>query len=83
VTTTKDQIATWLAKGRDKQATHMLVVCDTFDESDYPVYVLKDDDVVRIVKIHNEAPMTVVQEVYSYSHNLDAQLAEPRARHLD
>ena len=36
--TTKTQISNWLKRARPDD-THMIVVCDTFDYSDYPVFV--------------------------------------------
>lgn len=39
MTTTKKIIAEWIESGLEKKATHMIVVCDTFDHTDYPVYV--------------------------------------------
>jgi len=37
--TTAAQIKAWFDSGKEQGATHMLVVCDTFDHDDYPVYV--------------------------------------------
>jgi hypothetical protein len=36
--TTKQQIAQWFARGQSRGSRYMVVVCDTFDFSDYPVY---------------------------------------------
>ena len=63
--------------------THMLVVCDTFDWEDYPVYVTKDEDVRKKYDEYNGPNMQKVMEVYSYSHNLEDQLNEGRAFHYD
>jgi hypothetical protein len=30
----------WLRTAKEQGATHIIVVCDTFDYEDYPVYVL-------------------------------------------
>ena len=43
--TTKHEIAQWFDRGVSEGATHMIVVCDTFDHEDYPVYVTPSDDV--------------------------------------
>lgn len=79
----KDDIRRWLDAGllRSHQPTHMLVVCDTFDYSDYPVYVDKDVDSV-IEKYHGKN-MQKVMEVYAYSRPIDSQLDEFRAWHND
>lgn len=31
----------WLAQGKRLKATHLIVVCDTYDYEDYPVFVRK------------------------------------------
>ena len=40
----KEEFNRWVENGREKGATHMISVCDTFDWDDYPVYVLPTDD---------------------------------------
>lgn len=37
--TTQDDIREWFLAGTELAATHLIVVCDTFDHEDYPVYV--------------------------------------------
>jgi len=43
--TTKEDIQRWLDYGKESGATHVIVVCDTFDWEDYPVYVSPTEDV--------------------------------------
>ncbi len=43
--TTRQQISDWYDQGVTLDATHMLVVTDTFDYDDYPVYVRIDPTV--------------------------------------
>ena len=42
--TTKQVIRRWLKEAKAKGATHMIVVCDTFDHEDYPVFVMPGDN---------------------------------------
>lgn len=42
--TSQAEIRGWLLAGKKKNATHMIVVCDTFDHEDFPVYVLPGQD---------------------------------------
>lgn len=42
---TKEDIRSWLKRGKESGATHMIVVCDTYDHEDYPVYVMPDENV--------------------------------------
>lgn len=83
MSTTKPEIKEWLEDGKKKGATHMIVVCDTYDYEDYPVYVLQDEDVRGKYEEYNGPNMQLVMEVYSYGRDLDAQIAERRAYHFD
>lgn len=81
---TKDEISRWFDEGVESGATHMIVVCDTFDHEDYPVYVKDDEDVEKKHREYvNEKPMQRVMEVYSLKKNKQAQLDESRAFHFD
>lgn len=78
--TTHKQISDWFDRGVAANATHMIVVCDTFDHGDYPVYVLPTEDVEEVRKYNNSYDrMTRVMEVYKLSMDRDVQLAEERA----
>lgn len=45
---TRNDIAGWLREARAQGATHMIVVCDTFDWDDFPVFVMPDEDVREV-----------------------------------
>jgi hypothetical protein len=82
--TTKEDIRQWLEEGNEKGATHMIVVLDTFDYEDYPVYVSMSENVGdNIAKYSNPNEMSRVIEVYSYKLPLEPQIKENRAWHLD
>jgi hypothetical protein len=58
----------------------MIVVHDTFDNTDFPVYVSAGDDAHEIrEKYDKEAQMTRVMEVYWLQGDIEAQLALPRS----
>lgn len=79
--TTRDDIKNWLNDGKRQGASHMLVVCDTFDYEDYPVYVKPENNLAEVCnRIHN-VDTERIMEVYDLSMNLDKQLAEHRAWH--
>lgn len=81
---TRTDISNWLDKlYADDDLTHMIVVCDTWDHEDYPVYVTKDQDVQEEREKHSNASMQRVMEVYSKSHTKESQMAEFRAFHYD
>lgn len=78
--TTRADIRRWLDRGLEKGASHMVVMCDTFDWSDYPVYVMPGQNPRDFGKSENmQKPM----ECYDLRMDLDAQLAEHRAHHWD
>ena len=80
---TKDDIRRWLGEAREKGATHMIVAVDTFDYDDYPIFVEPGQDVRKRMDEVGAEPMQRVMEVYSMAGDLDAQVAERRAIHLD
>ena len=65
-----------------KPVTHMLMVCDTFSWEDYPVYIAEGESITETIKQYSEN-MQKVMEVYSYRRDLESQLNEHRAWHLD
>lgn len=78
---TKDDIRGWLKRGHATAgATHMLVLCDTFDHSDYPVYVESKEAAEARYKSPGE--MQRVMEVYNLAFDDEEQLAEHRAFHF-
>jgi hypothetical protein len=84
MSTTKEEIARWFDAGKRQKARWMVVACDTFDHTDYPIYVKPGEDVKVVVKEHdNESKMSRVMEVYSYELDRDVQLGEHLAWHLD
>lgn len=82
--TTQEQIRSWFLTGKREHATHMIVVCDTFDHEDYPVYVKQNEDVHEVHKKYDRGTnMQRVMEVYALHLDMEAQLNEVRAFHFD
>lgn len=76
---TKQDIRGWFEKGIENGATHLIVVCDTYDHDDYPVYVEPSEDVRKRHADFNGKNMQKVMEVYNLSQNMEEQLNEHRA----
>lgn len=77
--TTPEILRTWFDEGVKKKATHMVVVCDTFDHNDFPVYVMPGQDAREFAKDYNdEKKMSRVMEVYNLSADREEQLAASR-----
>ncbi len=80
--TSRDEIREWLARAQKANATHMIVVCDTYDHEDYPIDVMPGQDVRQIYNQYNGPDMQRVMEIYNLSMDLEAQLLETRARNF-
>jgi hypothetical protein len=76
--TTKEQISEWFDRGVKQGATHMIVVCDTYDWEDYPKYVMPDQDVREEEEKSNGSSMQQVMEVYKLSESKARQMKELR-----
>jgi hypothetical protein len=64
MSTTKADLKRWFREGADEGATHMLVITDTFDWSDYPVYVKPGEDAREIARKYDDVNMQRIMEVY-------------------
>jgi hypothetical protein len=69
----------WFQRGVNEGATHMIVVCDTFDHEDYPVFVKPGEDVREREKSYQGREMQRVMEVYNLGMNMADQLSQHRA----
>ena len=72
--TTISDIRTWLEQAEPKH-THMLVVCDTWDHEDYPVYT---ENVTDAIDKYRSASMQHIMEVYDLRKDHEAQLSTKR-----
>lgn len=80
---TKQDIRGWFQVGKSQGFTHMIVVCDSYDNSDYPVYVGADENVRKRSDEYENKSMQRVMEVYSLKMELETQMSEFRAFHYD
>jgi hypothetical protein len=77
--TTREDIQRWLQEAKTTGASHLLVVCDTYDWSDYPVRVMPGEDVHKRAAENNGPNMTKLMEVYKVSMDWESQLNEHRS----
>lgn len=75
----REEIRMWVYEGKKRGATHVVIVCDTFDYDDFPVFVRPGQDPHKV----GRGEMQRVMECYSMALDLDAQLAEHRAFHYE
>jgi len=72
---TREEISSWFDRGISQNATHMIVVCDTFDHDDYPVFATGDNDTKEKFKHYDGNNMQRVMEVYSLHADKQEQLS--------
>ncbi len=77
--TTPTTLSCWFDDGIKQNATHMIVVCDTFDYVDFPVYVMPGEDARKRAQKEGNGEMQRVTEVYDLRKDKAAQFAEERA----
>lgn len=78
----KGMIREWLRRGKESGATHVIIVCDTWDYEDYPSYVNPGESVQEKLVTISRTDMQRVMEVYNLSMDIESQLAESIAWHL-
>ncbi|MFI6226618.1 hypothetical protein ACIBCR_04765 [Micromonospora echinospora] len=83
MSTSVEEIGRWFDEGVERGATHMIVVCDQYDHTDFPVYVQPGQDVTEVYEQERAQSLQQVMEVYCLSLDRADQLAERRAFHLD
>lgn len=73
--TTQEIIKGWVDDGVAKGASHLIVTCDTFDHTDYPVYVANGEDFwKKFYDCADSDKMSRVMEVYDLSGDIEKQL---------
>ena len=80
--TTKDDIRGWIERGKRNGASHVIVVCDTFDWEDFPVEVTPQQEVQAVLAEYRNNDCYRIMEVYKMSLDLESQLSEHRAYHV-
>jgi len=80
--TTKANIRGWIEDAQgERDISHVIIVCDTFDWEDYPVRVKIGQDVREKMKEYNHTNMQKIMEVYNLGMDIEKQLNEHRAYH--
>lgn len=78
---TRHGVVEWLHTAVEKGASHLIVACDTFDYTDYPIYVMPEQDVHQVEESisSDEDAMQQVMEVYWLGGDLEEQIEAPRS----
>jgi len=77
---TKNDILNWLEQAKIKKAKYMMVICDTFDWDDYPVYIMSDMECQETYDYPGN--MQKVVEVYDMSIDIESQIGQRRCLNL-
>ncbi len=75
---TKEDISRWFDRAVKAKDAFLIVVCDTFDYGDYPVFVEKAEDFEAKYREMEKAAMQRIMEVYDISKSKEDQLALSR-----
>ena len=78
----REDISSMFDYGVKQGATHMLIVCDTYDWEDYPVFVSQGEDVRETYNKYNGNNMQKVMEVYNLSIDKEEQLNQYRVHNF-
>ena len=77
--TTKEDISVWFDRGLEQKSKYMLVMCDTWDYSDYPVFC---DAQECLGRYNHPGEFTRVMEVYALDQDKEEQLNRKRCFNL-
>ena len=77
--TTKEDIKEWFKRGKEKGAIYLLVICDTFDWQDYPVFcdTIEEAQKARTKYLSGEN-MQKLMEIYDLRGNMSEQIKVAR-----
>lgn len=79
----KFDIKGWFEQGVEQGSAYMLIVCDTFDWEDYPVFLPDKDQALKAKAMYaSGSNMQRLMEVYDLNGDKDAQLNKSRAMAL-
>jgi hypothetical protein len=79
MSTSSNDISQWFDHGCNTKATHLIVVCDTYDWDDYPVYVKSSENVREVFEHYSDKNMQRVMEVYNLKEDKETQLQQTRS----
>jgi len=80
MTATLQDIQRWLETAEQNNSSHLIVAVDTYDHSNYPVYVSHNESVWDEEERITKQSMQGVDEIYNMKIDIKQQLSEFRAR---
>lgn len=64
MTATKNDILRWIEEARKMNKKYLLVITDTFDFGNYPVFA-NDDDIAKLYASFDDKNMQKIEEIYN------------------
>lgn len=74
--TTPELISQWFDQGVEGGSTHMLIVCDTSNNEDRPIYVSAGENPREVFNKLNNKDGRIVHEIYDLRLDKKVQLEE-------
>lgn len=75
---TREDISEWFDRALNNKDAFMIVVCDSYDYGDYPVFVDKEENFEAKYREMQNAAMQQIMEVYDISKPKEEQLSLTR-----
>lgn len=75
-----DNLRHWFDEGKAQGKDFMIVVCDTYDYTDFPVHTTASD-FAEVYAAEKSKPMQKIMEIYDLRENREMQMWEHRAWH--
>lgn len=85
MTTTKSDIVVWINRAKQENARWLIIACDTYDHSDYPIAFKeseKEECIKKIKSIQSGQNMQKLMEVYDLNDSIENQLNQKRAMRI-
>jgi hypothetical protein len=78
---TKQEIKNWVEQGKEEECTHVIIAVDTWDHTDYPIFIKKGANVQDKIKYY-ETSQDRIMEIYNMNMDLETQLNQNRCYNI-
>lgn len=80
----KSEIEEIVLNGSKEEYSHVIIYCDHWDYTYIHKYVKYDEDIKEVIRdIEKNGNMFSIEEVYNYNIDINSQLGERRAYHIE
>jgi len=75
-------IRDWFREGVANGKDYMVIVCDTYDYEDYPLFC-SESTLSQLLHSYREADMQIIMEIYDLRKDIAAQISKERTGSFD